>query len=97
MRITIVNAGRRPLVVRLLVAIPEDGNWFGDYLGDYKTGLRLGEHEHHEIIWRRQDVLGGPVHDRIAVDLEVEDSLGRRYPVRDAKKNLQSLLVGAAT
>ncbi|HVZ44599.1 MAG TPA: hypothetical protein VHA82_12385 [Ramlibacter sp.] len=92
MRISITNAGRRPIVLRMIVTVGEAGNWSGTYLGDYKTGLRLGEHELHEETWGKSDLVIGPEHDEIAVDAQVEDSLGRRYPVKDAKKNMLTLL-----
>jgi len=91
-RISIVNAGRRPIVLRMLVAVCDDDYWFGSYLGDHKSGLRLGEHEHHEITWEKDEFLGGPEDDKIAGDLQVEDSLGRRHAVQDAKENIRRLL-----
>lgn len=94
MQITIVNAGRRPIVLRMLVAVVGPNSWYGEHLGDQKSGLRLGEREHHEITWRKSDMLGGPDDDLLAVDLQVEDSLGNRYPVANAKKNLAALLAG---
>ena len=94
LRITIVNAGRRPIVLRMLVAVTGPNSWYGEYLGDHKSGLRLGEREHHEISWHKHDMLGGPEGDELALDLLVEDSLGNRYPVVDAKTNLEALLAG---
>jgi hypothetical protein len=91
-RISITNAGRRPIVLRMILAITKNGSWSGIYLGDQKSGLRLGEHELHEETWGKSDLLCGPDHDLIAIDAQVEDSLGRRYPIEGAKKHLAALL-----
>jgi hypothetical protein len=92
LRVTIVNAGRRPIVLRMFIAVTGPNSWYGEYLGDQKSGLRLGEREHHEITWHKHDMLCGPEDDELAVDLQVEDSLGNRYPVLGAKENLEALL-----
>ena len=92
LHISVVNAGRRPIVVRMLVAVCDDDDWFGDFLGDHKVGLRLGEHERHDITLEKSDLLGGRESDLIATDFQIEDSLGRRHSVRDAKKHVGLLL-----
>lgn len=76
----------------MLVALCDDDQWFGDFLGDHKVGLRLGENERHDMTWEKSDFLGGAEADLIAADLQIEDSLGRRHPVRDAKRNVALLL-----
>ena len=76
----------------MLVSVCDNDRWFGDYLGDHKVGLRLGEHEGHDLTLEKSDLLGGRDGDLIAYDLQVEDSLGRRHSVRDAKGSIESLL-----
>jgi hypothetical protein len=68
----------------------EDGNWSGTYIGDHKTGIRLGENEkfsediddlHHMLFDHEKSVA--------VSDFWFEDTLGRRYPVKRAKKQLE--------
>jgi hypothetical protein len=93
MAITLVNEGRRPIVLRMLVGTSEDGKWVGEYLGKKKGGLRLGEHERLDMNIEREDAVGMTADDDIVfADLWVEDSLGRRYRVKNAKDHLQKLL-----
>jgi len=93
MAIALVNEGRRPIVLRMLVGTSEDGKWVGEYLGKKKRGLRLGEHERLDINFEREDAVGMTAEDDIVfADLWVEDSLGRRYRVKGAKQHLQKLL-----
>ena len=94
LRVTIVNAGRRPIVIRMLLGIPASGKWSGSYFGDQVNGITLAENSHHEVIWRRNDIFCGEHWEEIAEDMAVEDSLGRRHPVQDAKENLKILLAG---
>jgi hypothetical protein len=92
--VTIVNAGRRPVILRMWVGFGEKGEWVGTILGEGKSGLRLGEHERHEISLRRDDLVGQmppPSDDIEFQDLWVEDSLGRRHAIKDAKKNVRLL------
>lgn len=91
-KVMIANSGRRPLILRMLIAVNDEKLWFGQYLGDDKSGLRLGESEHHEMIFEKEDLLGGVAGNLIAADLQIEDSLGNRHPVREAKNNLRKLL-----
>ena len=80
---TVINAGRRPIILRMRGGVDKDGDWVGTYLGKDQAGLRLGEHERFEPT---------PYNVVTLVDLWVEDTLGRRYTIKDAKKNLASLL-----
>lgn len=90
-RISVVNAGRRPIVLRSILAIAENGDGSGPYLGSYENGLRLGENELHQELWGKADLLCGPDDDQLAVDIQIEDSLGRRYQVKDARKSVAAM------
>ena len=97
MSITLVNEGRRPVVLRMLVGTNEQGKWTGEYLGKKKRGLRLGEHERLDITFEREDAIGMTAEDDIVfTDLWVEDSLGRRYRVRNASEHLQKLMASSS-
>lgn len=89
----IVNQGRRPIILRMWAGVEASGvGWVGTFLGDYKAGLRLGEHEIFEFQLRRDDLYAvTPEDDVIFSDLWVEDTLGRRHKVKDAKVNIAKL------
>jgi hypothetical protein len=91
--ITIVNAGRRPIILRMRGAVDKNGEWIGTFLGKDKSGLRLGEHERFDHKMEKGDLFEQTPDGVITVaDLWVEDTLGHRYAIRDAKKNLALLL-----
>jgi hypothetical protein len=90
---TVVNAGRRPIILRMRGAVDKNGEWIGTYLGKDQSGLRLGEHERLDHRMEAHDLFEATPDDVITVtDLWVEDTLGRRYLIKDAKKNLALLL-----
>jgi hypothetical protein len=76
--LTIMNAGRRPIILRLLGDEGGD-NWVGTFFGDHERGLRLGKHERHELNIRSEDLVQTTAYDEITVTtIWIEDSLGRR-------------------
>lgn len=95
LRLSIAVDGPRQVVLRLLCEKLDNGNWSGTYLGDdYKMGLRLSDGAHFETtltadeLWHFDYDEG----DLLAVhDFYFEDSLGRKYPVQDCKKNIERL------
>lgn len=90
--VTIVNAGRRPFILRMWGGSDEKGEWVGTFLGEGKSGLRLGEHERHDLSLEKNDLLADTPDGGILFhDLWVEDSLGRRHPIKDAKANVKLL------
>jgi len=116
MRVRIINAGRRPIIITQFVIISDQGNWFtslrvleGSELQEaiiegrpliekfvaQNTSIRLSEGEVFEIIIHHDDdrILYDFFEDdqREAQDLQVEDVLGRRYRVKDAKKSFSKL------
>jgi hypothetical protein len=90
MEVEAVNVGRRPVILRLVGGYYEDGGWNSQYIGDRKTGVRLEENERFS---ENIDDLRYMVIDHetgVAVtDLWFEDTLGRRYRVKGAKKHLE--------
>lgn len=82
-----VNAGRRPVILRIIGGSDSDGHWGGSYLDQEKGGLRLGEHEHYERKFEKEDtVLMVPEADDIFFEkLWVEDSLGVRHPIPESE------------
>ena len=90
---TVVNAGRRPIILRMWSGTDEKGEWVGTFLGEGKSGLRLGEQERFDHSLARNDLFTQTPDEKIIIaDLWVEDTLGRRYEIKDAKKNLALLL-----
>ncbi|EIU1411949.1 hypothetical protein FA362_25950 [Pseudomonas aeruginosa] len=116
MRVIIVNAGRRPIIMTRFVIISEQGNWFTPLreLGAHElqevvtearlliekfvaqnTSIRLSEGDIFELIIHHDDdrILYSFFEDsqREAKDIQIEDVLGRRYWIKDAKKNISNL------
>lgn len=90
--VSVVNAGRRPVILRMWVGAESKDNWVGTYLGEEKVGLRLGEHERHEFKLEKHNLLEiTPDGDVSIQDLWFEDTLGRRHIVVGAKENLAKL------
>lgn len=91
--IVIVNAGRRPIILRGWGGNDKKGNGVITMLGDKNQGLRLGEHERFEITLEKHDIYTQTPDDEIIFsDLWVEDTLGRHYAIKNAKTNIELLL-----
>lgn len=87
--VKIANAGRRPLIVRLLGGTDDDGNGSASYLGDYKTGHRLGEGDFIEEHLDWSGITSENEGDLIEfTSLYVEDSLGNRHEVQNSRANI---------
>ena len=87
--VSAVNHGRRPIILTWLGGYYKDGNWEATGLGKNKIGLRLGENERfEETIDSAHNILYNQTESRIT-DLWFEDTLGRRYKVKNAKKDLK--------
>jgi len=63
--------------------------WGGSYIE--KKDSRLAENEKYEITIRAGDSNTMSPDGEIAVDFWFEDTLGRRYKVKNAKENLKKL------
>lgn len=88
-RIEAANAGRRPLILRMWGGSDDRGEFVGTYIDREADGKRLGEHERIEFTLRRSD-LGFSWEDNVVdfTRLWFEDTLGRRYLVKDSKRNI---------
>ena len=90
--VSIVNAGRRPIVLRMWAGADGSNNWVGTFLGYEQNGLRLAEHERYNMRLARHDLYASIADDDLWFsDLWFEDTLGRRYKVKHAKANLAKL------
>lgn len=92
--VTVVNAGRRPVILRLIGGHDSSGRWSGEYLGTDRAGLRLGEQERYDHRVDKHELLQLPPDDDVFQyeDLWFEDSLGRRHFVKGAKRNIKLLM-----
>jgi hypothetical protein len=90
---SVVNAGRRPVVLRMWGGTDKDGAWAATMLKSAEGGHRLGEHERLDFTITAQDVmhLMPDGDDIVYADLWFEDTLGRRHPMKGAKAALQKL------
>lgn len=90
--VSAVNAGRRPIVVRMWGGIDEADNWVGTFINQTVNGGRLGEHERFDLKITKDDLVAITPDGEVAfVDLWIEDTLGCRYPVVNAKENIKNL------
>jgi len=90
--VTLVNKGRRPVILRLFGGYDASGRYGGTYLKGTDGGQRLGEHELHEIVVTKNDtVFMGPDEDLEFEVLWVEDSLGIRHEVPKSREYIKRL------
>lgn len=90
--ISIANAGRRPVVLRMWVGAKGKTEWVGTYLGEKGGGLRLAEHDRHDFELKKSDLLAVTPSEAFMIeDVWYEDNIGRRYKVKNVKSNLAAL------
>ena len=89
LQVKAVNCGRRPVILSMFGKDYSDGSWGGSYIEE-KEG-RLAENEKYEITIRAGDSHTMSPDGEEAVDFWFEDTLGRRYKVKNAKENLKKL------
>ena len=91
LKIKAVNCGRRPVILSMFGADYSNGSWSGTYIE--KESGRLTENEKYEITINAEDrdTMSPDGEGEGAVDLWIEDTLGRRYKVKNAKENLKIL------
>ena len=92
LKIKAVNCGRRPVILSMFGKDYSDGSWGGSYIEE-KEG-RLAENEKYEITIRAGDSDTMSPDGEEAVDFWFEDTLGRRYKVKNAKENLKKIWGG---
>jgi hypothetical protein len=93
-KVEAVNAGRRPVILTKIVGYYKDGDWCAVDIREDKIGIRLQEHETFS-----EDITDGaslnmlfhPISHATLTDLWFEDTLGRQYRVKNAKKQLKRL------
>lgn len=91
--VSIINAGKRPLIVRMWGGNGENGNWVGEFLGEKKKGLRLAEKERHDMALKKDDMFATTPGDKVIFnELWIEDSLGKRHAVPNSKEYVSKLL-----
>lgn len=91
--VVMVNAGRRPVILRVIGGNDSQGKWSGTFLEHENGGMRLGEHERYERTFTKDDTVSliPEAEDIIYDELWVEDSLGVRHVVPDSKALLKQL------
>jgi hypothetical protein len=89
LKIKAVNCGRRPVILSVFGTDYSDGSW-GDTLIEKKGG-HLSENEEYKKIINAGDSDMKSPKGKIAVDFWFEDTLCRRYKVKNAKENLKKL------
>lgn len=91
--VKIVNAGRRPAIIRSLGGDLEEGGSCETYLGEKEHGLRLTENafSEHRITRRDIYVIAENLDTRY-LNLWFQDSLGRRHKVKGSDAAIERLL-----
>ena len=89
LKIKAVNCGRRPVILSMLGADYSNGLWGGSYI-EKEVG-HLAENEKYEKTFNAggSDTMSPDGEE--AIDFWFEDTLGRRYKVKNAKENLKKL------
>jgi hypothetical protein len=96
-QLSVVNAGRRPVILRMLVASETKKKWVGTHLGTPEKPLRLGEFERYERTIEREDLVElTPDGEIFANEFWFEDTLGKTHRVAGIKKNITKLVNGVA-
>jgi hypothetical protein len=90
--ISIVNAGRRTVILTYLYFDDGTGHSVGSQFEGGKPHLRLGEHEPHRVVLEEEDLDQETPDDTIkAKVIWFEDTLGRRYKIKGIEKQIQQL------
>lgn len=91
--VEVVNAGRRPVILRTIGGYDKHGSFGGTLIDHEKGGRRLGEHERYEYTVYQHDAVfidvDGP--DDPYERLAIEDSLGNRYVVPNSREHIPLL------
>lgn len=91
--VTLINRGRRPVILRMTGGNDDAGNWTADMLESDKGGLRLGEHERHEFRIKKDDTIHVMPDDDVITfkEMWVEDSLGTRHKIPKSSEYIRRL------
>ena len=83
-----VNTGRRPLILNVLGGKYIDGNLMNFKLGKDGQGIQLGENEPCSVVFE-QHLFNFGKHCSALGDLWLEDTTGRHYSIKGAKRHLE--------
>jgi len=91
--LTLINKGRRPVILRMLGGNSKDGKWSATFLDQKNGGLRLGEYERYEHTIEKGDTVCFHPDNEVWLfeRLWVEDSLGNRHPVPNSRDHIKKL------
>lgn len=91
--LTLINKGRRPVILRLLGGTSKDEKWTATFLEQEKGGLRLGEHERYDHTIEKEDtvIFHNDNDDLFFERLWVEDSIGNRHYVPNSRDHINKL------
>lgn len=91
--LTLINVGRRPVILRQLGGTSKVGKWSAPFPGRDKGGLRLDEHERYEHAIKKEDTVSFDFDkdDASLGSLWIEDSLGNRYHVPNSNEDIGQL------
>jgi len=93
MKVEAINMGRRPVILTRLGGYYADGHWSGIYIGKHNKGYQLGENEKFsEDITEMHPMFFDHERGVAIIDLWFEDTLGRRYRVKNARKHIRQLI-----
>lgn len=92
-KVVLINTGRRPVILRMIGGEDLSGRWSGVYLGNDQAGIRLGEHERHELHVKKEDTVAFSQDDEDVfwVLMWVEDSLGIRHKIPNSSSHIKKL------
>jgi hypothetical protein len=91
--VTVVNKGRRPVILTKLGGACRSGGWVWTAFDSKNAGIRLGEHEHHEFEIDKEGVVGfdenGP--DEPYDFMWIEDTLGNRRKIPNSQEYIAKM------
>ena len=89
--ISIVNVGRRPIVLRLWRGEDLEGNVVGTYL-QHPEGVTLTERKRYDMRLHKADLVATTPGDDVLVrSIHFEDTLDQLLEIKDIRKNLARL------
>lgn len=86
--VNIKNSGRRPLIIRSWGLREKSNYWQSFSLGETNKGIEIGEKGFYEFRIEFSDVAQHIIESEL-VNLWVEDSLNRRYKIKNAVKHVK--------
>jgi hypothetical protein len=90
---TMVNVGRRPIILRMIGGLAGKSTWSGTYVDHATGGKRLGENERYDHTFSKEDIVSfhPDGEDVVFEELWVEDSLGVRHPIPKSREHIKKL------